>query len=109
MGVKEQCPHCASRFKRLEGNELISISLGFFLASVVTFLAGLVLIRNYGFFEGVTFALLGVGLLTVLLGWRPMRVLALWLLWLLGFVYPDYVEKGKTVRSRRSPGKEAPP
>lgn len=103
VAVKERCPYCGSRFKRLEGNELIAIPLGFFLACVVTFFVGLFLIRNYGFFDGLTFVLLGVGLVTALLGWRPMRVLALWLLWVIGFVYPDDVDKGKTVRRRRAP------
>ena len=101
FAVKDQCPYCGSRFRRLEGNELITIPLSFFLASVVTFLAGLVLVRSYGFFEGITFVLLGVGLATVALGWRPMRVLSLWLLWIIGFVYPDDVEKGKTRRRRQ--------
>lgn len=107
FGVKEQCAYCGSRFRRLEGNELVSIPLNFFLASVATFLVGLVLVRRYGFFDGITFALLAVGLLTVVLGWRPMRVLALWLLWIIGFVYPDDVDKGKTVRVREQ--QQSPP
>lgn len=101
FGVKDECPYCGSRFRRLEGNELIAIPLSFFFASVVTFLVGLFLVLAYGFFEGITFALLGVGLLTVALGWRPMRVMSLWLLWMIGFVYPDDVGKGKTVRRRQ--------
>lgn len=99
FAVKDRCPSCGSRFKRLEGNELITIPLSFFLASVVTFLVGLVIVLEYGFFDGITFALLAVGLVTVALGWRPMRVLSLWLLWIIGFVYPDDVAKGKTVRA----------
>lgn len=91
FGVKETCPHCGSRFNRLEGNELISISLGFFLASVVTVLVAVPLLRAYGFFEGVTWLLVGVAATVVVFGQRPMRVLALWLLWMLGFVYPDRV------------------
>jgi uncharacterized protein (DUF983 family) len=89
FGVLEQCPHCGSRFKRLEGNELISISLSFFMSCIVTFLVALALILGYGFFPGVTWVLVGVGVLTAALLLRPMRVLALWLLWLIGFVYPD--------------------
>jgi uncharacterized protein (DUF983 family) len=89
VGVLEECPHCGSRFKRLEGNELISISLSFFMSCIVTFLVALALILRYGFFPGVTWLLVGVGVLAAALLLRPMRVLALWLLWLIGFVYPD--------------------
>jgi hypothetical protein len=41
--------------------------------------------------------LVGVGVLAVILLLRPTRVLALWLLWLIGFVYPDGVPKGASV------------
>lgn len=96
FGIRDRCSWCGSRFKRLEGNELISISLGFFLASVITFLVALPLVLRYGFFPGVTWLLVGVGALAVVLLLRPTRVLALWLLWLIGFVYPDWVDRGVT-------------
>lgn len=89
FGVRQLCPACGSRFDRLAGNELISIPLGFFFACLVTFLAGLALITRYGFFEGVTLVLLVVGALTVVVTLRVARMFALWLLWMLGFVYPD--------------------
>lgn len=96
FGVRRRCSCCGSRFNRLEGNELISISLGFFLAALITFLVALPLILRYGFFPGVTWLLVGVGALAVVLLLRPTRVLALWLLWLIGFVYPDWVDRGVT-------------
>lgn len=96
LSVRDSCDRCGSRFRRLEGNELISIPLSFFLASAVTFLVGLLLVQRFGFFPGVTWVLLAVGLATVLLGLKPMRILALWLLWLIGFVYPDGIDRGKT-------------
>jgi uncharacterized protein (DUF983 family) len=95
-GVRERCANCGSRYQRLQGNELISISLSFFLASVITFLVALPLIRAYGFFPGVTWALVAVGVASVVLLQRPTKVLALWLLWMIGFVYPDGVVKGAT-------------
>jgi uncharacterized protein (DUF983 family) len=101
FGVRDACGHCGSRFGRLEGNELISISLGFFLASLITFLVALPLILRFGFFPGVTWVLVGVGVLAVILLLRPTRVLALWLLWLIGFVYPDGVPKGASVAESR--------
>lgn len=96
FAVRDRCERCGSRYKRLEGNELISISLSFFLASLVTFLVALPLILGYGFFPGITWVLVLVGVLAVVLLLRPTRVLALWLLWLLGFVYPDWVGRGIT-------------
>lgn len=98
LSLQDSCNRCGSRFRRLEGNELISIPLSFFLASTVTFLVGLLLVQRLGFFPGITWALLAVGLATVLLGLKPMRVLALWLLWVIGFVYPDGIGRGKTTR-----------
>ncbi|MEX2542133.1 MAG: DUF983 domain-containing protein [Trueperaceae bacterium] len=110
VGVRDQCSKCGSRFKRLEGNELISISLSFFVASLATFLVALALILRFGFFPGVTWVLVGVGVVAAVLLLRPMRVLALWLLWLIGFVYPDRVGKGATVSERKAPERrfEAP-
>lgn len=96
LSVRDSCESCGSRFRRLEGNELISIPLSFFLASAVTFLVGLLLVQRFGFFPGITWALLAVGLATVLLGLKPMKVLALWLLWVIGFVYRDGLARGKT-------------
>lgn len=100
LGVAMSCPECGSRFNRLEGNELISISLSFFLACVVTFLVAFVLVRSYGFFDGITWALVAVGVATVVLALKPMRVLALWFLWLLGFVYPDELPSGARFSGR---------
>lgn len=108
FAVRERCSHCGSRFNRLEGNELISISLGFFLASLITFLVALPLVLNYGFFGGITWVLVGVGVLSVILLLRPTRVLALWLLWLIGFVYPDRVGKGMTIAERKAPERSSP-
>jgi uncharacterized protein (DUF983 family) len=95
-GVRDSCDVCGSRYRRLEGNELISISLSFFLASIVTFLVALPLILTFGFFAGVTWLLVGVGVAAVILLQRPTKVLALWLLWMLGFVYPDGAGRGVT-------------
>jgi uncharacterized protein (DUF983 family) len=99
LAVGDQCPHCGARFKRLEGNELISISLSFFLSCIVTFLVALPLILRYGFFPGVTWVLVGVGVVAAVALLRPMRVLALWLLWLIGFIYADNVSPGSTIGS----------
>lgn len=96
FGVKERCPACGSRFDRMEGNELVSIPLGFFVASLLTLLAGTLLVLRYGFFDGLMPVLLALAGFLILVLLRPMRVLTLWMLWLFGFVYPDRLrEKGR--------------
>jgi uncharacterized protein (DUF983 family) len=102
IAVAEVCSVCGSRFDRIEGNALVAVPISFF-PTIATLLAlSLVVIPRYGFFDGLMFALFGVGVVVVLLMVRPARVLTLWLLWLLGFVYPDRVpEKGRWVLPRR--------
>ena len=103
FSVKNKCPVCGSVYTRLEGNELITIALNFFIVCIVLFAVGLPLFMNVGFFDGATLFMLGLGLLTLLLFWKPVRVLSLWLLWMIGFVFPDRVPKGKTVAPLRDP------
>ncbi len=102
IGVLDRCPSCGSRFDRVEGNELIAIPLSFFLTVTVLLAISLVVIPRYGFFDGLMLALFGVGIVLVLLLVRPVRMLTLWLMWMLGFVYPDRVpDKGRFTLPRR--------
>lgn len=96
FGVKERCGRCGSRFDRLEGNELVSIPLSFFVSILLTLAVAIVLVVRYGFFDGLMLVLFAVAAVLIPLLLRPMRVLTLWMLWMLGFVYPDRVrEKGR--------------
>lgn len=96
IGVVDRCATCGSRFDRVEGNELIAIPLSFFLTVAALLAISLVVIPRYGFFDNLMVALFGVGIVLVLLLVRPVRVLTLWLMWMLGFVYPDRVpDKGR--------------
>ena len=103
FGVRDECGHCGSKFARLEGNLLISISLQFFLISVVTFFVGFFLVRRFGFYDGLMWQLLALGLVTVFVAFKPVRVFTIFLLWMIGFVYPDRVRRGKSVAARRQP------
>ncbi|MEX2502224.1 MAG: hypothetical protein WD336_07595 [Trueperaceae bacterium] len=87
--VASRCERCGSRFDRMEGNELIAIPLSFFLTILILLAFALLTVPRFGFFPGLmpTMALLGVGCVLLLV--RPMRMLTLWFLWLLGFVHPD--------------------
>ena len=96
VGVVDRCPVCESRFDRFEGNELIAIPLSFFLTVVALLAIALAVIPRYGFFDGLMFVLAGAGIVLVLALVRPVRMLTLWLLWVLGFVYPDRLpDKGR--------------
>jgi uncharacterized protein (DUF983 family) len=102
IGIADHCSACGSRFDRFEGNELIAIPLSFFLTVAVLLTLSLMVIPRYGFFDGLMLALFAVGIVTVLLLVRPVRLLTLWLLWMLGFVYPDRVpDKGRFTLPRR--------
>ena len=112
LGVRAACPHCGSRFDRMEGNELISIPLSFFVTVLILLAAALVLVGRFGFFDGLMAVLAALGTVTVLLLLKPMRVLTLWALWLFGFVYPDRLhEKGRHELPAADPaaGREAAP
>lgn len=89
FGLQTRCDHCGARFERYAGNFLVSMSLTYFITVVILAVLGLVLILNYGFFDSLTWVLIGVACLTVVLLYRPMQVLTLWLLWVFGQVYPD--------------------
>ncbi len=104
IGIVDRCPVCASRFDRIEGNALVAVPISFFLTVAVLLALSLIVIPRYGFFDGLMLALFGVGIVVVLLLARPSRVLTLWLLWMLGFVYPDRVpEKGSWTLPRHEP------
>ncbi len=96
LGVVDRCPACGSRFDRFEGNELIAIPLSFFLTVTALLAISLALIPRYGFFDGLMLVLAGAGVVLVVALVRPVRMATLWLLWMLGFVYPDRVpDKGR--------------
>lgn len=102
LGVIDRCPVCGSRMDRMEGNELITIPLTFAATLVLLMVPAVVLILRFGFFSGLAVVLAGVASALVVLLLRPMRVLTLWLLWLLGFVYPDrVVTKGRQLLPAR--------
>lgn len=89
FGVESRCEVCGSRFERLPGNFLISMTLNFFFVCVAVVLVAASLIWRFGFFTGLTETVIFAACMTAVLLLRPMRVLTLWFLWMLGFVYPD--------------------
>lgn len=96
FNLKSHCDSCNASFERFPGNFLISIALNYFITSVVVLALGLIIALNYGFIAGLTELLLAVACITIFFIYRPTKVLTLWFLWVLGFVYPDPIPASKT-------------
>ena len=87
---KDACEVCGARFERgNSGNWLVSAVLSYFITVLVCVGVGIALVLRYGFFDGLTPLMVGVAVVTVLLVYRPVKSLAVWLLWAFGFIYPD--------------------
>lgn len=84
------CPHCRAKFARADaGNWLVSATINYFLTALLCIASSVLLVRTYGFFSGLTFVVAGLALLFGALLYRPAKTLAVWMLWLFGFIYPD--------------------
>jgi uncharacterized protein (DUF983 family) len=89
FNINETCAHCQVRFDRDKGNLTGSAAINYFLACIITFFVAFFTIRRYGFFEGVTFAILGLMVVLTFLLYRPSKALWIGLIWVFGFVYKD--------------------
>ena len=85
---KDACEVCGARFERDSGNWLVSAVLCYFITIVFCLGLGITLVLRYGFFPGLTPLMVGVAFAVILLIFRSMKSLAVWLLWVFGFVYP---------------------
>ncbi len=85
--VKDTCEVCGAHFERGDyGNWLVAATLNYFFNAIICIGLTIVLVRRYGFFDGLALVIVGVALLTAALLYRPMKALGLWVLWLFGFV-----------------------
>lgn len=89
FAIHDTCSHCGVRFDRDTGNLTGSGAVNYFLACVITFFVSFFVIRQYGFFDGVTFAVLGLMVFLTFLLYRPSKALWVGLIWVFGFVYKD--------------------
>ena len=86
----DKCDRCGARFERGDwGNWLIAAVLNYFINAVVLIGTAILLVLRWGFFPGLTALLVGVAVVTALLIYRPVKSLAVWMVWVLGFIYPD--------------------
>jgi uncharacterized protein (DUF983 family) len=87
FGIKDTCEVCGARFERGDyGNWLVAATLNYFFNALICIGLTILLVRRYGFFDGLAFMIVGVAALLAVLLYRPMKALGLWILWLFGFV-----------------------
>lgn len=87
--LREACPVCHSQFERDKGSAILSAAISYFAVMVIGLLIAIPMILTYGFFEGITFVLVGIILALIFLLHRPVKGLYIWTMWCFGFVYPD--------------------
>ncbi len=90
FNIVDVCCVCHAKFARGDaGNWLVAATLNYFFTAVLCIAASILLVRAYGFFPGLTAVVVGLALAFGALLYRPMKTLAVWILWLFGFIYPD--------------------
>lgn len=87
--VKDVCGFCGVRFERDPGSFLVLLGLNYLIAVVVAGAAAWILIANYGLFDGITWVLAGIGVLSVVGLYHVAKSLYIWILWVFGFVHND--------------------
>lgn len=87
--VKAVCGFCEVRFERDPGSFLVLLGLNYLIAVVVAGAAAWILIANYGLFDGITWILAGIGILSVVGLYHAAKSLYIWILWVFGFVHND--------------------
>jgi hypothetical protein len=80
------------RFERDKGGFTGSYTVNYFLNMILGVFAGIWLIRQYGFFDGVMFVLIAFTLTTSFLTYQSTKALWIGFLWAFGFVYADVEE-----------------
>ncbi len=83
------CPSCGVVFERDSGTWLGAMGLAYGLAALVMLAVALATVPGRGFYRGLELVLVGTGLVTVLLGYRPIKGWWLWFTWAAGWVHRD--------------------
>ena len=89
--IRETCSVCGVRFERDAGAFLGPSTLAYVVAVVVEVMLFLILVSRYGLFAGLEWVLIGAGLGTILVAWKPLKGFWVWLLWVSGLVWTDRV------------------
>lgn len=88
FGVKNRCDVCNANLNRAEdGNWLVASTLNFFFTGVISLLLMVYLISTYGYSNGLAAIIFTLVVLIITLVYRPAKVMALWILWVFGYIY----------------------
>lgn len=88
--LRERCVHCGVRFERDPGSWLGAAVLAYALAIVASALmAWWIVTRGGGLGIALEWWLVGTGVATVLLVYRPVKGWWLWCMWVAGWVHRD--------------------
>lgn len=88
FNLEPECPVCHAVYDRGDaGNWMVSATLNYFITAIILIVVSIVLVRSYGFFPGLAWYIAGLALAVGALIYRPCKLLAVWILWLFGFIY----------------------
>lgn len=86
---KDLCDQCAVRYERDSGVFIMPVFICYFLGASFAALFGLFLGMRYGFFSGFTPILIAATTVFILLVYRPVKGVWIWILWRFGLVRTD--------------------
>lgn len=87
--VRETCPSCGVRFERDSGAWLGAMVVAYTLAVVAVVLVAAITIVQWGLYQGLEWVLVGTGVMSVLLLYRPVKGFWVWSMWAAGLVMTD--------------------
>lgn len=88
FNLQAECPVCRAVFDRGDaGNWMVSATLNYFITAIILIVVSIFLVRSYGFFPGFAWYIAGLALVVGALIYRLCKLLAVWILWIFGFIY----------------------
>lgn len=88
-GLYEKCSGCGVRFERDTGSWLGAMVIAYTIAIVAIVLVGAVTIALWGLYQGLELVLVGTGVVTTALAYRPVKGFWVWSMWAAGIVKTD--------------------
>jgi uncharacterized protein (DUF983 family) len=87
--LQPTCPVCGVRFERDAGSWLGAAVLAYALATLAVGVVMALLFVRYGLFPGIEWWLVATALVTILLVYRPVKAIWLWIMWVAGWFHRD--------------------
>lgn len=87
--VRETCEGCGVRFERDSGSWLGAMVVAYALAVFAVIVVAAITIVRWGLYQRLELVLVGTGVLTILLVYRPVKGFWVWSMWAAGLVVRD--------------------